>query len=220
MTMATFTAAGRPHEGYLALPPSGAGNGVLVLHAWWGLNDFFKSLCDRLASQGFVAFAPDLYGDGTTAATIETAQQKLDAFDDQQGAVIAQGAADYLHSHPAVNRQPIRVMGFSMGAAWATYLSAARPEAVTAVVIFYGASEANFAAAQATYLAHFGEDDEWESMEYVRQMETAIRAAGRDLTLYTYPGAGHWFFESNRPGDYQPEAAALAWQRTLAFLRS
>ena len=65
-------------SGYLAVPKNGKGPGVLVLHAWWGLNDFFKGLCDRLATDGFVAFAPDLYR-GATASTRDGAEnlQKL-----------------------------------------------------------------------------------------------------------------------------------------------
>ena len=66
---------------------------------------------------------------------------------------------------------------------------------------------------------HFAETDEWEPMEGVREMEAAMVAAGRDVTLHTYPEAGHWFFESNRPESYLPSAAQLAWERTVEFLR-
>jgi carboxymethylenebutenolidase len=205
-------------RGYLAIPENNTGPGVLVLHAWWGLNDFFTGLCDRLASQGFVAFAPDLYGDGVVVATIEGAQQRLNALDNERAAAIVEGAADYLHTHPAVNSRGIGVIGFSLGAAWGSYLSAVRPDTVAAVVIFYGATEADWAAAKATYLIQMGEND--EDMEWLPQMEAAMRAAGRDVTTYTYAGAGHWFFEEDRPGHYDDAASDLAWERTLTFLRS
>jgi carboxymethylenebutenolidase len=209
----TSTGTGR---GYLAIPESNTGPGILVLHAWWGLNDFFTALCDRLASQGFVAFAPDLYGDGVAVATIDEAQQRLGAIDQKQAAALVTGAADYLHTHPAVTSRAIGVIGFSMGAAWASYLSAVRPDSVAAVVNFYGATEADWAAAKATYLIHMGETD--EDMEWLPQMEGAMRAAGRDLT--TYPSVGHWFFEEDRPDHYDATAADLSWERTLTFLRS
>jgi carboxymethylenebutenolidase len=216
--MIDFPTSNGNGRGYLAIPESNSGPGVLVLHAWWGLNEFFTALCDRLASQGFVAFAPDLYGDGGVVGTIEEAQQRLQGLDSKRAEGIVTGAADFLHTHPAVNSRGIGAIGFSMGAAWASYLSAARPEAVTAMVNFYGATEADWGAAKAVYLIQMGEED--EDMEWLPQMEGAMRAAGREVTTYTYPGAGHWFFEEDRPGYYDGAAAELAWERTLTFLRS
>ena len=98
-------------------------------------------------------------------------------------------------------------------------LASDAPADIHAVVLFYGTVGADFALARAAYLGHFGEDDEWESVEGVREMEGALRAAGRDVTLHFYPGAQHWFFESNRP-QYKAEVAELAWQRTIEFLRA
>ena len=77
--------------GYLAVPKKGNGPGVLVLHAWWGLTDFFKGLSDRLASTGFVAFAPDLYR-GATASTREEAKKLLAKLDDERAAGTLSGA--------------------------------------------------------------------------------------------------------------------------------
>jgi carboxymethylenebutenolidase len=127
------------------------------------------------------------------------------------------GALEHLLHHPARRGEGVGAIGFSMGAAWALEL-AWRPE-LRAVTLFYGAGEADFAAARAAFLGHFAADDPWEPQEYVDQMEAAMRAAGREVTLHLYPGAGHWFFEEDRPDAYLPEAAALAWERTLAFLR-
>jgi carboxymethylenebutenolidase len=206
--------------GYLAIPESNSGPGVLVLHAWWGLNDFFKALCDRLASQGFVAFAPDLYGGGTVATTVEEAEARMKSMDNQQAEAIALGAVDFLHTHPAVTSQAIGAIGFSMGSSWAVALASVRPQAIAAVVMFYGAAEADYTTARAAYLGHFAENDEWEDIQYVRQMEAEMRSAGHDVTLYTYPGAGHWFMEDNRPDVYDATSAELAWERTLTFLRS
>jgi carboxymethylenebutenolidase len=209
-----------PEQGYLALPATGAGPGVVVLHAWWGLNDFFRELCDRLAAAGFVAYAPDLYGGGAVAATVEEAQRRLDEGDGAKMRAAALGAVDLLRGHPAVRGERLGAIGFSMGAAWAAVLSELRAEDIAAVVMFYGAGEADFSTARAAYQGHFAEGDPWEPEEYVRAMEQAMHAAGREVELHSYAGAGHWFFEADRPDAYHAEAAAQAWERTLAFLRA
>jgi carboxymethylenebutenolidase len=130
---------------------------------------------------------------------------------------IATGALSYLREHPAGRGSAIGALGFSMGGAWAILLSTLAPEAIAAVVIFYGSEGADFSAARAAYLGHFAEEDEWEPLDGVRQMEADMRAAGRDVTFHTYPGVRHWFFETDRP-EYDSDAAGLAWRRTRDFL--
>ena len=215
--MITFAAGDRTGTGYLALPAQQSGPGVMVLHAWWGLNTFFQELCDRLARAGFVAFAPDLY-QGRIAATIDEAKALLDQRDFEAMQAIAAGALAYFRAHPAVRGDGVAALGFSMGAAWAAELASAAPADIQAVVLFYGVVDADFAQARAAYLGHFAEDDEWEPLDGVRQMEADLRAAGRAVTLHLYPGAQHWFFETNRP-EYDAEAAELAWERTIEFLQ-
>lgn len=215
--MISFAAGDRNGTGYLALPTQGSGPGVMVLHAWWGLNSFFHELCDRLAGAGFVAFAPDLY-QGRVVATIDEAEQLLNQRDTPAMQAIAEGALAYLRAHPAVRGAGVAALGFSMGAAWAAEMASAAPADIPAVVLFYGTVGADFAAARAAYLAHFGENDDFEPIDGVRQMEADIRAAGREVTLHVYPGAQHWFFETDRP-EYDAPAAELAWQRTVEFLR-
>ena len=205
---------------YIAVPASGSGPGVLVLHAWWGLTDVFRGVCDRLAAAGFVALAPDLYG-GVTASTIEEAERSVERLDDAVARATILDALYHLRAHPGVRDTPVAVVGFSLGAAYAYWLSTERPDAVAAVVVYYGTSDpdANYARARAAYLGHYAADDPYEPAEGVRQMEAALRAAGRDVAFHTYPGTGHWFAEDNRPDAYNADAAALAWERTLAFLR-
>jgi carboxymethylenebutenolidase len=209
-------------SGYLALPAQGTGPGVLVLHAWWGLNDFFKGVCDRLAREGFVVLAPDLHH-GKIATTVEEAQQLVEALESDGGeraSVDIAGAVAYLRRHPAVQGQGIGCVGFSMGAWYAYSMSCARPSDIAAVVAFYGTGnpEADYSAARAAYLGQYVEHDEWEEDAYVDQLETKLRADGREATFYRYAGVKHWFMEENRPDAYNAEAAALAWQRTLDFL--
>lgn len=216
--MVTFVAGERTGTGYLALPAQQSGPGVLVLHAWWGLTPFFHALCERLAQAGFVAFAPDLY-QGRTATTIDEAEALLNQRDSEAMQAIADGALAYFRAHPAVRGDGVAALGISLGAAWATELASDAPADIKAVVIFYGTASADFTQARASYLAHFGEDDEMEPLEGVHEFEAALRATGRNATFHVYPGAQHWFFETNRP-EYDVEAAELAWQRTIEFLHT
>jgi len=213
-----FQADGYSCNAYAAHPEQG-GPGVIVLHAWWGLTPFFMRLCERLAEQGYTTLAPDLYG-GVTAQTIEQAQQALDASDADYIRAAVLGSVEQIMALPGVQPGKLGVIGFSMGAAWAVRLSTARPEQVAAVVLFYGAEIGDFSSAQAAYLGHFADPDEWEPIEWVRKMENDLRLAEREVVFHVYPGAGHWFFEDNRPDAFHPQAADLAWERTLDFLRS
>src|SRR5713101_2678778 len=109
-------------SGYLALPKKGHGPGVLVLHAWWGLNDFFKGLCDQLATAGFVAFAPDLYH-GATASTRDGAGHLMSKLDQGVGGRDIISGVRGLQSHPRVSGKLLGVIGFSMGAFWSLWLA-------------------------------------------------------------------------------------------------
>ena len=217
--MIRFGEEGR-YSGYLATPSAPAAGAtapaVLVLHAWWGLNETFKSLCDRLAVEGYVAFAPDLFN-GRIASSLDEAM----AMEDVRGADYVEEAAlaavGFITKHGSA-RPGIGVIGFSFGAAWATVLAKLFPRDMRAVVLFYGAYAPDLAPATAAFLGHFAEVDEWEPREGVEELRAALQAAGRPATFYFYEGTGHWFFEPDRPDAYKPEAAMLAWDRTLAFL--
>jgi len=217
--MVEFDADGRMVGGYLAVPEGGHGPGVLVLHAWWGLTPFFEDVCDRLASEGFVALAPDRYG-GVAAATIQEAQALQRRREDPvrtKGDLMA--AVDYLRAYEAVTGEELATLGFSAGASWALLLSVLKPDVVGAVVTFYGTEQADYSASRAAYLGHYAEDDDWEPAEEVQANEAALRAVGREVAFYTYPGVGHWFFEADRPDYHDAQAADLAWERTVGFLR-
>lgn len=206
--------------GYLSRPASGAGPGVLLLHAWWGLNDDVKAACDRLADAGFIAYAPDLYH-GRIAQTIAEAEQLSGELHEAGEAAESEvaAAAEYVWALAGSPERGIGVIGFSLGAAYALQLSGSDPERVRAVVVYYGCGEGDFARARATYLGHFAADDPYEPPENVAWLESALGENGRSTTFHHYPGTGHWFCEPGRPDAYQPAAAQLAWQRTLTFLQ-
>ena len=208
-------------QGFLAVPPTGKGPGVLVLHAWWGLNDTFKAVCSRLAEAGFIAFAPDLYH-GKVADTIADAEalvKALNANPHQAEAEIAE-ATRFLHERVGAANRSLAVIGFSLGANYALDLAAADPEHIRAVVLFYGTGGGDFSTSRAAYLGHFAENDPFEPQAGVDELEESLRQAGRPETFYRYKGTGHWFFEPDRTDAYNQVAATLAWERTLTFLRN
>jgi carboxymethylenebutenolidase len=205
-------------ESYLALPASSEGPGVLVLHAWWGLSEVIQDVCNRLAEEGFVAYAPDLYH-GKHAATIDEAAALSDQLDDSSAKADAAAALDALWERLRAPQGGLGVIGFSLGAYYALHLSAAVPERVKAVALFYGTGDGDFSRARASYLGHFAGTDPYESPEQVDWLESMLQAAGRPVKFYRYPGMGHWFFEHDRPDAYNAAAARLAWERTVSFLR-
>ncbi len=205
---------------YLAVPASGKGAGVLVLHPWWGLNDFIKSVCDRLAQAGFVALAPDMFA-GKIAQTIEEAENLVTNLDwEHEVPPRILPAADELISHPAVSGPGLGVVGFSFGGFWALWLAQLKPELICAVTLFYGTNggDGDFHDSKAAYQGHFAETDPNEPAPVVQAMEKVLQEAHRPVTFYTYPGTGHWFFEEDRKDAYNAPTAQLAWERTLAFL--
>lgn len=207
-------------QGFLAMPSSGRGPGVLVLHAWWGLNDTIKGFCTQLAEAGFVAFAPDLYH-GKVAETIADAEllcRALNAQPFQAQAEIA-AATRFLNERSEPSDSGLAVIGFSLGAYYALELAAADPEHIRSVVVFYGTGDSDFSRSKAAYLGHFAETDPYEPQASIDALEASLREAGRPVTLYRYPDTGHWFMEPDREQAYHPAAARLAWERTLAFLK-
>lgn len=202
--------------GYLAQPRGDPAGGVLVLHAWWGLNGFFKSLCNRLAFEGFLAAAPDLYGEAIAATIPEAERLRTKIRRDAIGATILAALAD-LQADPDLTDKPLGLIGFSMGAHWGLWLLEQRPEAIAAAVLFYGARGGEYAGVLAAFLGHFAEADSYVAASGVKKLEAALKKAGRRVEVFTYPGTRHWFFESDRP-EYDPAAADLAWERTTKFL--
>jgi carboxymethylenebutenolidase len=203
----------------LAVPDASGGPGVLVLHAWWGLTPFFKMVCQRLAGEGFVALAPDLYH-GVTASTDDEAKRLRCELDSDK--VMREMAATVcsLCKHPAVDSPFVGILGFSLGAYLALRLARSEPDTVRAVVLFYANEGGSFDGARAAFLGHFASDDGcWVGARAVRSLEARLRAAGCEVTFHTYRHMKHSFFEEDRPEAYDAEAAQLAWERTVDFLR-
>jgi carboxymethylenebutenolidase len=205
-------------RGFLASPAAGEGPGVVVLHPWWGLNDTIKAVCTRLAEEGFMAFAPDLYH-GRVATTIKQAEAlSSELLGGTQAKTEVAKAVSFMAGH-AGTAAGQAVVGFSLGAYYAMDASVSSADHIRRVVLFYGTGEGDFTRSRSAYLGHFAETDDYESEEYIQAMERALRQAGRPVEFHRYPGTGHWFFEKDVKQAFKAEAAALAWNRTLVFLR-
>jgi len=203
--------------GFLALPAAGNSRAVLVLHAWWGLNDNLKAYCSRLAEAGFIAFAPDLYN-GQVTDIIAGAEALSNALDPQQAGAQVAAAVNFLNERFGPLEGGLAVVGFSLGAYFALQLSTMDAENIRSVVVYYGTVPGDYSQSRAAYLGHFAEQDPFEPLTEVERLENALQAAGRPVSFHIYPGTGHWFAEPDRPDAFNAEAARLAWERTLAFL--
>jgi carboxymethylenebutenolidase len=210
----TFTAGDVTARAHVRIT-DGIRAGVVVLHPWWGLNDDVIAYADRLAAAGFGVLAPDMF-DGKIA-TEPAEAEKLAGEGDEAAEPIALAAVDELERRlgPDV---PLAVLGFSFGAAYALLVPSERPR-LRATVVYYGTYWGDFLErSTAPVLGHFAEEDTFEPAESVAELENALRDAGREATFHTYPGTGHWFAEPSRDA-YRREAAELAFERTVTFLR-
>jgi carboxymethylenebutenolidase len=219
-----FSSNGKDAHGYLAVPESGSGPGVIVIQEWWGLTDHIADVCDRLAGEGFVALAPDLFG-GKVAHDADEAGKLMGALPVEQAATDLGGAVDFLLGHEAVTSQKVGVVGFCMGGGFVLLLAAQQGDKVGAAVPFYGVGPSipdSYANLSAAVLGHYGEQDQMYPPDQAKALEAQIKAESKstDVTFYIYP-AGHAFHnDENLMGTYDPENAALAWSRTTEFLRA
>jgi carboxymethylenebutenolidase len=217
----TFPSNGSEAHGYLALPPSGSGPGLIVIQEWWGLTSHIASIVDRFAAEGFVALAPDLFG-GTTTHDAEEAQRLMSELPEARAARDLSGAVDYLLDRPEVTGDAVGVVGFCMGGGFVLSLAAQGGRRIAAAVPFYGVvSELpDFSNLTAAVLGHYGEKDDFIPLDNVREMEAKMtEQSGRAPDIRLYP-AGHAFMnDENLLGTYDPEQAQIAWDRTVEFLR-
>jgi carboxymethylenebutenolidase len=216
----TFPSNGHEAHGYLALPAGGSGPGLVVIQEWWGLTSHIADLVDRFAAAGFVALAPDLYG-GPTTHDAEEAGRLMGELPIAQATKDLVGAVDFLLAHDDVTGDRVGLVGFCMGGAFVLTMAVQEGGKVSAAVAFYpvGTLPDDYAGLQAAVLAHFGEQDAFLPIEAADDLAAKIKAGnGQTPEIIRYP-AGHAFVnDENLLGTYDPEQAAKAWDRTVAFL--
>lgn len=209
-----LTFGDRTARAYVRIP-DGAKAGVVVLHAWWGLNDDVIAYSDRLADIGYGALAPDMFN-GQVTAEIPEAERLSGEGDASSPQVVAFNAVDRLAERLPAGA-PIATLAFSFGAPYATWTPSERP-AVVGTVVYYGAwADTWVSDSKAPLVGHFAEDDPFTSADEVRELEAAFKGADREIATHVYPGTKHWFAEPSRP-EYDLSAAELAFERTVAFL--
>jgi carboxymethylenebutenolidase len=218
-TVAYATIDGSPVEGFLARPADWAPGGpaLIVIHEWWGLNDNIRTMARRLADEGYLSLAVDLYA-GEGADDPERARELMQAVDEAAAVENLKQAYDYLGETEEAHR--IGALGWCFGGGWALQTALALPDKIDAAVIYYGrmvTDTEQLATLQMPILGHFGEADQGIPLDQVRAFEQALAEVGADAAIYVYDGAGHAF--ANPSGrNYEAAAAELSWQRTVAFL--
>jgi carboxymethylenebutenolidase len=222
--MIEFPSNGSQAGGYLALPAQGTGPGVIVIQEWWGLVPHIQDVADRFAAEGFVALAPDLYH-GTKVAVSEPdeAGKQMMALRMDKAAKDLSGAVDEVQRRSSGDG--VGVVGFCMGGGLALVLSTLRPDAVTACVAFYGLipwpdAQPDFSKLSAAVQVHVAGKDSYFSPEEARKLEATLGDLGKQTEFHLYDDADHAFFNDTRPEVHDAAASALAWGRTIAFLRA
>lgn len=192
---------------------------IIVIHEWWGLNDNIRAMADRLAGEGYIVLAVDLFG-GATATTPEQArQQMLSVVENPDPAVenIRQ-AFEFVNTTAGAPR--IGSLGWCFGGGWSLNTAMLFPDELDAAVIYYGQvtdDEDRLRSIGAPLLGLFGAQDKGITVESVRLFEAALERLRKNYEIHIYPGADHAF--ANPTGNaYNPEVADDAWRRTIEFL--
>jgi carboxymethylenebutenolidase len=217
-----FASNGDEAYGYLALPASGSGPGLIVIQEWWGLTSHMASVADRFAAEGYVALAPDLFGGTTTHDSAEALQLLLELPVDRAARDL-RGSVDYLLSREEVVGETIGVVGFCMGGAFALQLAVQEGSKLAAAVAFYptGYMPDDYAGLEAPVLVHIPDRDEINPPTMAEELNEKISAPTHTKPEIDHYPAGHAFLnEEDLLGTFDAEQAAIAWDRTVAFLRA
>jgi carboxymethylenebutenolidase len=221
-----FRSNGDTASGYLAVPESGSGPGLLVIQEWWGLVPQIKRTADRLAGEGFVALAPDLYrGEYAEHTEMDKAGALMNSLPPDRAARDMSGAIDYLLAHDAVRGDAVGVIGFCMGGMLTLLIAALQGDRVAAAAPFYGAPLGDMApdwsGLTASVQGHFAENDDFFAPGPVKELEKQLKDMGKDVEFIVYPGTGHAFGnEENALGTYDAEATKVSWERAVEHLRT
>jgi carboxymethylenebutenolidase len=201
--------------------PQGKGPfpGIVVIHEWWGLNDWVKDQASKLADQGYITLAVDLYR-GKVATTPEMAHELMRGVPEDRVKRDLHAAVVFLSSQPNVNKNRLGSIGWCMGGGYSLDVALQEPS-LTADVINYGhlATEPeSLAKIDASILGIFGGKDQGIAVEDVKKFEQALKKQGKKVEIVIYPDAGHGFQNPNNKDGYRRDNAADAWKRTSNFL--
>ena len=221
----SFQSNGDTADGYLAVPASGSGPGVIVVQEWWGLNPQIKGMADRLAGEGFVALAPDLYhGELAEHDEMDKAGHLMNTLPADRAARDMLGAVDYLLSRDECTSDKVGVIGFCMGGMLSMILAAIGGDKIGAAAPFYGApifgNAPDWSNLTAPIRGHFADIEDFFKPEVVKQLEADLKAMGKDVDLIVHEGAGHAFAnETNAMGTYKQDLANECLADAFDFLK-
>src|ERR1700751_5322845 len=192
---------------------------IVVIHEWWGLNDWVKEQASKLADQGYVALAVDLYR-GQVADNSDMAHELSRGVPEDRAQRDLHAAVEFLKAQPNVKKNRIASIGWCWGGGYSLDVALQEPT-LAATVINYGHLSTDPAAIQkihAAILGNFGAQDKGITPEDVKNFEAALKQAGKSADIKIYPDAGHAFENPNNKSGYRAADAADAWQRTVKFL--
>jgi len=216
----TYKSGSDTVPGVLFTPDNAKGKlpAIVVIHEWYGLNDWVKEQAGKLADQGYVTLAVDLYR-GKVATTPDEAHELMRGLPDDRALRDLKAAVAYLSSRKDVDAKRIGAVGWCMGGGKAALLAANEP-ALRAVAINYGsvpADEASLKNWNAATLGLFGGKDRGIPPESAQKFEATMKKLGKDVDVHIYPEAGHAFENPNNKAGYRADDAADAWKRITEF---
>ena len=215
------TVGGVPVEGYLVRPKQARGQlpGLIVIHEWWGLNDNVRDEAARLAAEGYVVLAVDLYG-GKLATEPPAAMKLSQELTANPGPAEENLRAAYKYLDEVEKAPRIGTIGWCLGGRWSLRAALILPDQVDATVIYYGtvkATDPELAKLRMPILGLFGSRDRVVPVATVTAFEASLKRLGKSADIHIYEGAEHAF--ANPSGTaYDPKAAEDAWRLTTAFL--
>ena len=218
--MVSFTGNGSTCSGYLAVPQSGKGPGVVVIQEWWGLVPHIRNVADRLAREGFLALAPDLYH-GETTTSPDRAGKLMMSMRIDGAEQDLRGAAEFLLKHPNVASGKVGTVGFCMGGALSLYAATKNPK-VGGCVVFYGGHpnvKPDLPNLVAPMLGFYAGRDTFVTPDSVKTLERELKSLGKQATIHVYPDVDHGFFNDTRPEVYNKQRAGEAWAEMIKFFR-
>ena len=201
--------------------PAGKGPfpGIIVIHEWWGLNEWVKEQASKLADQGYVALAVDLYR-GKVATTPDEAHQIMRGVPEDRAKRDLHAAFEFLTSQPNVKKERIGAIGWCMGGGYSLDVALQEPT-LAADVINYGHLATDPEALKkihAPMLGIFGAQDKGITPDDVHKFGETVNKLGKKIDIKIYDDAGHAFENPNNKDGYRAADAADAWQRTIDFL--
>tara|TARA_A100001037_G_scaffold302552_1_gene334428 strand:+ start:108 stop:779 length:672 start_codon:yes stop_codon:yes gene_type:complete len=203
-------------KGYLSLPKSGKGIGLIVIQEWWGLVDHIKKQTDMFAENGFIAFAPDLY-EGTTAEEPDHAMTLMHELEMPNAANILKTASRFISNHEGNITGKVGCVGYCMGGGMSLYLAAM--QVVDAAVPYYGVltkGDPDWNQVTCPIQGHYAEND--PVTDQVPELKKTLDKLGIVNNFYIYPETEHAFCNDDRPEVYDKHAAELSSKRTIEFL--